>query len=102
MAGFLSPAHVEAYLKAVPDDGLMLLGEASPEILSCRRLFEYCCARLRAGLSLPVVLPARRWCEDVDLHGEQACEILRMRDEDLTAARMRALLDVWTDMRGLC
>ena len=54
MAGFLSPAHVEAYLKAVPDDGLMLLGEASPEILSCRRLFEYCCARLRAGLSLPV------------------------------------------------
>lgn len=93
MAGFLSPAHVEAYLKAVPDDGLMLLGEASPEILSCRRLFEYCCARLRAGLSLPVVLPARRWCEDVDLHGEQACEILRMRDEDLTAARMRALLE---------
>ena len=100
MAGFLSPAHVEAYLKAVPDDGLMLLGEASPEILSCRRLFEYCCARLRAGLSLPVaraqVVRGRRPARRAGLRNPQDAG----RGSDRSAhARFSS---VWTDMRGQC
>lgn len=53
VAGSVAPNHVEAFLKAVPEDGLELLETASPGILRGRR-FSNCAA---AGFAADVRCP---------------------------------------------
>lgn len=88
VAGCVAPNHVEAFLKAVPGDGLELLETASPGLLRGRRFFELCCGRPLPAAGRPNVP-----LDEADLSCERACEILGIPDDEWLERRLAGCLE---------
>ena len=93
VAGSVAPNHAEAFLKAVPGDGLELLETASPGILRGRRFFELCCGRVRGGRPLPAAGRPNVPLDETDLSCERACEILGIPDDEGLERRLAGCLE---------